>query len=322
MSRINNLYNLHKIREAKITEDNKQLIVNFEMSKPVGLKRKNYYSKFSSSKLSTSGELTYNQKTLSIVLSLDRKDPKKLYKLMLVVSYLLADEITFYYRYSDLPYYDLPHFLNCGGYDFSFVNQKFFIENPKITLEIGFDLLNNKNSYFSKVIPFLLEVNTIIHHDVRFFVEYSLLEKLAQDFSKKAGKIFSKKSEKEKAKKLLSELSNNFNSLIKEDRFKEISDPIFRDKIINILNLGNINQKGNTKDKITDFLESFKEKQVNEYAKYVVKWNDMRNKRGIAHGSGLGKENKKDDTDFQLTKHIHQLLTKIVYIEFHNSFRK
>lgn len=36
MTCVNNLYNLHKIRRAKINDDPSELLIEFEMSKPTG----------------------------------------------------------------------------------------------------------------------------------------------------------------------------------------------------------------------------------------------------------------------------------------------
>lgn len=317
MVRINNLYNLHKIREAKITNDNKKLIVRFEMSKPVGLKNTLYTKTFKSKNIGIEGRLSYDQKLLSIDIDTKENDSKKLFKLFLVISYLLGQEITLWYEYQELPYFDLPKYFNFGDYHFCFVNQKNLIEKTEQFLERGFELLNDDNSYFSKMVPYILSINTIVFHDIRFFSEFSLLEKLAKDYPVQ-NKIFNDKKEIESLKTMSDHLQNQFNELIKQKSYKVFDNKLLKDKIKKTLDVNKLNEKGNSKDKISFFINQFTSNRIRQYSKYVREWNLIRNKKGIAHGSGVGLQGKDEDDTISLSNELHHFLSEIVYQDFHS----
>ncbi len=313
MSRVNNLFDLHKKRIARITDNYKELVVFYELRKPTGLKKDIVKNKLRSRFLNCDIEINFNKNSLSIKISQKESDLNKLYQIFLVIAYLLGNEVTLFYTYKNFPYYDIPHDFNFGNYPFCFVNNKRLIVETKKVLESGYKLLHKDDSFFSKLVPFLLSINTIQYSDVRFFAEFSALEFLASK-SKISGLIFKSKEEKRKLKQFSEDALNCVSERL--NNFKEINKPALKDKIEQVFTAERLNEKGVIRDKITDYIENLNSEHLRSYRKYVKDWSDLRNKKGLAHGNILKTKSKKDERDRLLENKLHEFLSEIVYQEF------
>ncbi len=315
MARVNNLFDLHKIRRAKISDDYKQLVVFYELQKPTGLKKNKIKKRMNSIILDCDIfiEYKYKEKKLFIKITHDKSNLNKLYQIFLVIAYLLGNEIELYFKYKNFPYYDIPHNFNFGNYHFCFSNNKRLILEPRKTIEKGYKLLQNNNSFFQKIAPFMLNINTISYSDVRFFAEFSLLEFLATK-SKASGLIFQKKDDKKELKKL----SKQVLDFILKQKFKILKNKMFEEKLKNVLIPTKLNEKGYAKDKITSFISKFDSSKIKSYGKYVKEWNHLRSSKGLAHGNVLKRDFQRMPKDQALEKKLHQLLSLIVYEEFSN----
>lgn len=315
MSRILNLYDLHKKRVALITEDCKELIINYQPGASL-LTSKQAKDSFNTLKfpiyselINCSIEIEFGDKDILIIKVSQRKsDLNKLYKVFLVIAFLFGTNLQLNYYYENFPFYAIPHDFNIGGYLFDISMRRWFLTNPKDYLEVGYKLLLDDNSMFYKVVPPLLEINTISSPFIRFFAEYSLLEVLVKEYSNSDTKIISKNSpDFDQLKTILNDAMK-----IVQDKFDTRTFEMLKEK----LNIENINTKGNAKDKLMTFLQ--KEELV-EYIEYIKAWNMLRNKKSIAHGSVWASKNVKiTDEDKRHMEKMHTLLTSLVFHEFHN----
>ena len=314
MARVNNLFDLNKKRVAQISEDYKKLFVWYELKKPIGLKKDTAKIKTSSSFLKCKIEIDFNKNILFIKIEQDESDLNKLYRIFIVISYLLGSEITLFYIYKNFPYYNIPHYFNFGNYPFCFVNNRKLILEPKKVIENGYKLLCDRNTSFSRLVPFMLNINTISYSDVRFFAEFSLLEFLARKSSTSV--IFNQKEDKKQLKKFSKEILDYIDNKILEDELEILQDGILINKIKKVLSAEDLNQKGNTKDKIISYIENFSSKDMQSYGEYVKDWNELRSKKGLAHGNILKSKSKREEKDELLKEKLHKFLSLIIYKEF------
>lgn len=313
MSRVNNLFDLHKNRFARISEDYTELIVLYELRKPTGLKESIVKDKFKSRFLDCDIETHYEKNELVIKIKQEKPDLTKLYQIFLVIAYLLGNEITLLYLYKNFPYYYIPHYFNFGSYPFCFVNNEKLILETRKVIESGYKLLHKKDSVFPRLVPFMLGINTISPSEVRFFAEFSALEFLAGE-TKISGVIFKSKEEKMELKQFGNEALNCVNKRL--SNFKKIDNSVLKNKIEQFFTPEQLNRRGTTKDKITDYIGNFNSKHLKSYCQYVKNWNDLRNKRGLAHGNILKTKSERDQKDRLLEDKLHEFLSEMVYEEF------
>lgn len=313
MSRVNNLFDLHKNRVARISEDNTELIVLYELRKPTGLQKNIVKSKLKSKFLDCEVEIHYEKNELIIKIKQRQPDLNKIYHIFLVVAYLLGCEIALSRIFENFPYYHIPRCFNFGGYPFCFVNNKRIILEPKKVIESGYKLLHNEDSAFSKLVPFMLDINTISSSEVRFFAEFSALEFLASE-SKVSGVIFKSKEGKGELKLFSKDALNSTNK--KLSNFKRINNSALKDKIGKFFSPERLNQKEVTKDKIIDYIGNLNFEHLRSYRQYIRDWSDLRSKRGLAHGNILKTESKRDEKDRLLEDKLHEFLSEIIYDEF------
>ena len=315
MTRINNLFDLHKERVAQISEDYKKLSVWYELKKPIELKKDTVKIKTNSSFLNCKIKIDFNKNILFIKIEQNESDLNKLYKIFIVISYLLGNEITLFYIYKNFPYCNIPHYFNFGNYPFCFVNNEKLVLEPKKVIENGYKLLCDKNTSFSRLVPFMLNINTIPYSDIRFFAEFSLLEFLARK-SLATSIIFSKEKDKKQLKEFSKEILDYINNKISEDKSEIFQNPILTNKIKNILSAKQLNEKGYIKDRIVNYIENFSSKDIQSYSEYVKDWNELRSKKGLAHGNILKSKSKREEKDELLKEKLHKFLSLIIFKEF------
>jgi len=313
MSRVNNLFDLHKNRTARISEDYTELVVLYELRKPTGLRESVIKDKLKSKFLDCNVETYYEKNKLIIKIKQKKSDLNKLYQIFLVIAYLLGNEITLFYLYKNFPYYYIPHYFNFGGYPFCFVNNKRLILEAKKVIEGGYKLLHKRDSIFPKLVPFMLNINTVQYSDVRFFAEFSSLEFLASE-PKVSGVIFKSKVKRKELKQFSEDALSCVNERL--NNFKKINKSVLKNKIEQFFTAERLNEKGVTKDKITDYIRNLKSEHLRSYRQHVKGWNVLRSKRGLAHGNILKAKSKKEERDRLLEDKLHEFLSEIVYEEF------
>lgn len=320
MARINNILDLHKKREARISEDYKKLFIWYELKSPVGVKKDIIKIKSKSSFLNCKIKIDFNKDKLFIKMEQEKSDLNKLYKIFVVISYLLGNEIILFLC-ENFSYYHIPHYFNFGNYSSYFINNKRLILEPKRVIENGYKLFCDKNTFFSILVPSMLDINTISYSNVRFFAEFSLLEFLASK-SLATNVIFNKKKDKEQLKEFSKEILNYVNDKNLKSKLRIFQNQIFINKIKNILSTVQLNQKGNTKDKIVSYIRSFNSKDIQSYNKYVKDWNKLRNKKGLAHGNIFKPKSKREEQDEFLKEELHEFLSLIIFKEFTSNYEQ
>jgi hypothetical protein len=309
MTRVNNLYNLPKKRVAKISDDYKKLFLLYEVKNITGLKKDKVNKEIFSEALNCKIILDYENREINLKLKKKEADLDNLYQIFLVIAFLLGEEVKLLYKYENLPYFDVPHDFNFGGYPFDFINRKRLILDTEDILVKGFNLLQNENSIFSKLLPSMLSINSIRYSGVRFFAEYSILEYLSSN-------------ENTNGKDQLKEFSKELKQIISKslDNFEKIKDNEFLNKKLeDKTKFSYLNNKGrsfNDKEKMISYIEGFDSERISSKKEYVEDWYELRNKRGLAHGHIFKEKTKKEERDRKLMKKLHESLAQIIYKEF------
>jgi len=298
------LYDKNKERYAFITEDYKclHLIFEFRGSALSFNKEKsiNKTEEFFGGELKI--ELNDN-KNLELEIKLKESDLDLLYKIVIIMSYILGKDIHLQYFYKNFPYYPSDHYFNLNTHSptSNYLLRK-ILSNPTNTLKILLNLLTDTNSYFNKLVVGMIQVNAFPFLEFIFVYEYGLLQGLAKE-NHVSGKIFTKRNDPEKLKKL-----KGFSVLTQDlldEKYPEISDVIKKK-----LDFDNLNNRGVIKDQIKIFLNQFENKRIQDYIKYLNEWNKIRNQTTIAHGI-----NFMELTDIKIMQPItalHDLLLEII----------
>ena len=314
MNRVSNLYDLHKIREAIIEENNKVLAVNYEMgSALLSSKKKEVVSQKRSFNLNCFGGevfIDFKSSKLNLIVCLDEPDKNKLYQIFLVIAYLLGDNIVLKHSYEEFPFYPIPKGYNMGGYPFAFVNRERLLLDPVKFIGRGVKLINDPESFFSKILVTLLQINNLDLFDIRFFGEFVLLEYLSRK-CQVGGTILDAESNAVACEQLNFILDGLAQKIDKEPSLEGWQKEALKKKFL----FKCVNSKGALKEKINVFIDSLGE-EFEDFKQYVGQWNFLRNRKGIAHGALMSSKNKLDEKDFFLMKKLHELLCGILYKEF------
>jgi hypothetical protein len=263
--------------------------------------------------LSLSLELI-NEKQIVIEVELSESDLSKLYKIFLVLAFILGKEITLRYYYENFPYYPVPGEYNFGRYRFDFAIRKYFLLEPIKFVETGYSLIQQEDSYFNRIVPVLLEVNAIPSAFVRFFSEFALLESLVKGI--KADSFLFPEGSKEYLS--LENFEEKSIKLLKADPVFGSSDKV--DSIERKLAVKKLNSKGSTVDKIRLFLEK---ENLQRYCDYPGRWNILRNNKGIGHGAIFSDRNiEVTREEKNVMKELHELLAELVMSEFKSLLEK
>ena len=314
MSRINNLFDINKIRVAEIKNSDQELQIKYELSNNFSINIDNRIRKYYSKLIDCSIYTNHKNNTFDIHIKITNSNLEKLQDIFIVISYLLADEITLYYLHQGFPQ-KVPHYYNFGGYDFSILNTKNLIKYPLKTIERGYKLIIDHDSLFSTIVRVMLDINTSNFAQTRFFMEFSLLEHLSQK-ENASGNIFQDKSAKNELKKFSKDISKYCKEKLGE--YEYINSANFNKKLENILSSQNLNSRSSTKDKIKAFLENFNTENINSFVEYTDKWNELRNKKGLAHGNAYQNvpNSKIEYEEKKLYDKLHELLSEIVRYEY------
>lgn len=241
-----------------------------------------------------------DSKTLSLEIKTRDSNKSFLYQIALCFIYIIGKNISLYYYIDGFPYYPNKR-------DFNFNRQawpsqiQMLILDPASILRKTRKLLLNENSFFKKVVPLLEEINAFSYQQITFLIEFSLLERLANERFALKGKVFTDSSVE--LKKLQS-FSDEAKKLL--DKHPSINIDAIKNKIT----VDSLNSRGTTKDKINNFIDSFKVERVIEYKQHVNTWNNIRQK--LAHGS-FSDENFEQNS--KVMKRLHNLLVEIVDLE-------
>jgi len=303
------LFNKHKKRFAFISENYKQLIVNYEFCS--GVIPFNKEECIEKEYLCFEGEISIkltNNKEFIFELELKQPNLDFLYKIVLAIAYIFGKNLHLQYYFKNFPYYPIDEYFNLNSHSpISSQLFKDFIKNPKEVLSKIITRIEDKDSYFNKFLPTLLKVNAFSYSDIVFIVELGLLEKEA---SKKVkgieGKIFNKNSKEFKDFKTF---LDDINKKLKKE-YPNINNAVLRNK----LSIQNINDMGVTKEKIKAFLSSFSREDINECSKYVRAWWEMR-KGIIVHGT-TNEGFKIFNKNKCLVDRLHRLLVDFLKLEY------
>lgn len=227
-----------------------------------------------------------------------------LYKIALVIAYILGGNITIQFYYKCFPYYTSDRHLNLHDkFSESFVAKR-FLRDPQHTIEALIRLLEKEDSHFRMLAPAIMQINAMPMQDLIFVAEYGLLQSLSNNF-KSAAMIFDPKGE---ALKSLEKFSAEVLSLL-SSKFPEINLPAVKNK----LSVSSLNSKGTTKEKIASFLQSFDDQLVKNSVEYLDPWNKLRNSSVVTHG--VLSNNFTDSKSIDLCDKLHTLLLRIVVID-------
>ncbi|MHA1371611.1 MAG: hypothetical protein ACTSRA_18075 [Promethearchaeota archaeon] len=303
------LFDKYKTRAAFISEDYKWLIINYEFrSGAISFNKERVIEKEYDCFGGKAGIKLSNNKEFIFELELKEPDLNFLYKVSLAVAYIVGKDLHLRYYYENFPYYPTDRYFNMNT--FSPVSKqlfKNFIENPEEILSKIITRIENRNSYFNKFLPTLLNVNTFSYPDIVFIIELGLLEKEASKNIKGIeSKVFVRNS---KEFKELESFLSDINKKLKNE-YPNIDKEVLRNK----LSIENINKKGVTKEKMKTFLSSFSREDISECSEYVGTWWEMRNGI-IVHGTtseGLKIFNKNK----HLADRLHRLLVDFLMLEY------
>lgn len=300
------LFDLNKTRVGIINEEWSSLKLVYEFrSRPIPNYKKSVVKEINKNtslqgiKCNIVGKL--DSKTLSLEIRTRDSNKSFLYQIALCFIYIIGKNISLYYYIDGFPYYPNKR-------DFNFNRQawpsqiQMLILDPASILRKTKKLLLSENSFFKKVVPLLEEINAFSYQQITFLVEFSLLERLANEKFTQKGKIFADNSA---ALKELQSFSDEIKKLIGKHPSINI------DAIKNKITVSSLNSKGTTKDKINSFIDSFKIERIAEYKQHVNSWNNIRRK--LAHGS-FSDENFEQNV--KVMKRVHNLLVEIVDLEF------
>jgi len=300
------LFDLNKTRVGIINEEWNSLKLVYEFRnklifnyKKNSIKKINKKTSFQGIRCKIARKL--DNKTLSLEIKTKDSNKSLLYQLALCFTYIVGKNISFYYYIDGFPHYQNKR-------DFNFNRQAWpgqiqaLISDPASIFRKTRKLLLKENSFFKKIVPLLEEINAFSYQQITFLIEFSLLEKLANEKFTQKGKAFADNST---AIKELQSFSNEARKLISKYPLINI------DAIKNKITISSLNSKGTTKDKINSFIDLFKIERIIEYKQYVNSWNNIRQK--LAHGS-FSDQNL--EQNINVMKQVHDLLVDIVDLEF------
>jgi len=306
------LFDLNKTRVGIINEEWNSLKLVYEFrSKPIlnykkrSAKRINKHTSFQGIRCKIVGKL--DNKTLSLEIKTNDSNKSLLYQLILCFTYIVGRNISLYYYIDEFPYYPNKR-------DFNFNRQAWpgqiqtLILDPANILRKTRKLLLKEDSLFKKIVPLLEEINAFSYQQITFLIEFSLLERLANEKFTQKGKIFADNSA---ALKELQSFSDEAKKLIGKHPLINI------DAIKNKITVSSLNSKGTTKDKINGFIDSFKIEGIIEYKQHVNSWNNIRRK--LAHGSF---SDQNFEQNVSVMRQVHNLLVDIVDLEFRGNYEK
>lgn len=311
MSRIRNLYDLHKHRQAVIEEDSKSLTVTYDLGSVLlgGAPQEIYETRSFDSPIFGKMVIHYQKNKLALEFHLEQPDSNLLYRIFLVVIYLLGDNITLFQTHKDFPLYPIPKSYTMGEYDFSFTNRKRLILKPKESIEKGLLLFKDPDSYFSRILVPLLKVNNLDLCDIRFFAEFVLLERLSKD--EKANTTIVQKANTNGKDALAHVLYSCRQEIMGSNCFDDNEKAAFQKK----LSFEAINSKGGSKDKMYLFIQGLGD-GFDEYKQYIDAWHILRTEKGVAHGALLSNGISLNQDDMIIMDRLHELLCKLLFREF------
>lgn len=298
------LYDKNKERYAFITEDYKNLKLFFEFrGSAQPFNREKLISKIEEF---FGGELKIeleDNTNLKLEIKLKEPDLNLLYKIVIIMSYILGKDIHLQYFFKNFPYYPGDYYFNLNSH--SPVSDSLFgklLNNPSETLKKFLNLITDTSSYFNKLAVGIMQVNAFSFLEFIFVFEYGLLQGLSRE-NRVSGKIFTEKNDLVKFEKM-KEFSTEINDLL-DKKYSEISEAIKKK-----IEFENLNSRGTTKDQIRIFLNQFENNRIKDYEKHIDEWNQIRNKTITAHGINLIELT--DPKTSQSIKALHDLLLEIV----------
>lgn len=308
MSINQNLFDFHRTREMFITNDHRKLILEYEFSsfktsEKFGLVVNKEYS-YSASNLELKIKFLDTRK-LSATFSLPSENLDFLYKVAILMAFIVGDNVTLTFYSKEFEFAPIVHFFNAGigTHQREKLLTNFFAD-PVKEMGILLCLLEDKETIFAKILPDIIKVNAFGFVDIRFIVEFGILERLAQN-EKVSGVLFANKSTEYN---LLKEFSKKINNLIDEE-YPEISLPEIKNKI----NLSKLNEKGVSRIKIESFLGK-NPRLLNHYKEYISEFSQLRNQI-IVHGtSNAGLEQLR--TKRHIPERMHDLMLELVFIDY------
>lgn len=309
MTRVNNLWDLHKKRDLFISRDNKRLIVDYEGFSPSFLKEylQRCESKFRIETIFGDASISLNDRSLfHAEIVTEKPSLDDLWRVAMILAYFLGDGVMVYVHSDEIPHYPIPRGLNLGGGGDSYFARSTFARDPKHAIEAGFDLLNDEISLFRQLLVPMLQINTIPFFDIRFLGEFVLLEQLSKNQISSSFIVNDEKT--------LLQLQTILDSAQKAVSESVIFSEEHKQLLQRKLKLDVINTKASTKDRMYSFIESLGS-EFREYAEDVRTWNMLRNK-GIAHGASLASKIDMNDVDTRCMKRLHNLLCMLIYRDF------
>ncbi|MCK4635838.1 MAG: hypothetical protein KAT32_03165 [Candidatus Moranbacteria bacterium] len=291
----------------KITDNYTSLILNFNFElNAIPFNKEQIIEKecsiFENEKLHL---ILSENKKLKIQIDLKEKNLNLLYKIAVVISYILGQEIHLFYRYENHPSYN-SIFFNLNSKN-KYILKK-FIHDPKNIILKFLDILEN-NYIVKTLLISMLQLGSISYIDIVFVQEYVLFEKVVNNFCEKNinGKHFEKSSDEYK---LLEEFCICINDLL-NNNYKKLNFPENKFKA-NILN-----DKGSPiKNKMNYFLDNFKKGIFSAYKSNINDWNKMRQ---IIHGKNIILSS---DKHLDKTREMNNLLLEILYFEIEKELKK
>ncbi len=311
MPEVRNLFNLHRERQIYLEETGKLLKMKYELGS-IPSKQKEV--------LNTGTQFTFNifkgelelqlvrYNTLVLTVTLEDEDKDLLWRISLVLSYLLADNVTILFHNNDFPFSAIPKNFNLGGGCQINRNRKHLFAHPVATIEHGLARLKESH-FFRKMLLPMLQINTLAIADVRFMSEYALIEHLSKTESVKTS-IVDKRKESANWSKLNSIIENTVLQ-IEELGLSDSQKKALKRK----LTPGNINNKGVTKDRVQEFLKSLG-KGFGYYLSHVHAWNHLRNNKGLVHGASLSPNHTFTREDVENMNRLHDCLCDLMYKDF------
>ena len=308
MSINQNLFDFHRTREMFITNDHKKLILEYEFSsfktnEKFGLAVNKEHS-YIASNLEVQIKFLDTRK-ISVTFLLPSENLDYLYKIAILMSFIVGDNVTLTFFSKEFEFAPIIHYFNAGTgrHQREKLLNNFFTD-PVKEIEVLHCLLEDKETVFAKVLPDIIKVNAFGFVDIRFIVEFGILERLAQN-EKVSGVLFTDKST---GFDLLKDFSKKINNLIDEE-YPEISLPEIKNKI----SLSKLNEKGVSRIKIESFLGKYP-RLLNHYKEYISDFSQLRNQI-IVHGtSSEGLERLR--TKRHVPERMHDLMLELVFIDY------
>jgi hypothetical protein len=311
-----NLFDLHKTRIALISENNRELSINYRFTFDVikcgrNIEENKSYD-FAYKKNGDVLEYKFKDKrTFLLKISLQDSDFLYLYKVTQILAYIFGANLKAYYYPSGFPFYPAERYLNiqANSNPVSYGFFRDFLNNPWNIIELLINLLDDKNSVCHRTLPALLQINALSFRDLVFTVEYALLEGLSE--TKIPGTMYYKKTEEYKKLKEFSDKTQNLLSTCYPG--------LQTTALLNKLNVDALNYQVKTKEKIKMFLHTISSQRIQERQKYVARWAKLRNQL-IVHGLSKTTSILKDD-NYYLAQELHLLHLDLLDYEICNKLK-